>query len=314
MATCLSQLYHENKRGIKAGYAKFETFPVWNLPLKHPVNLAYEAATADLDDINMMDPFHYDAYKETAVNYNRDVEVFPVLNAIFEKIQGTSPYKSPTDMGVNMVGFCISDDEVCSNAARQEIIRRYCQALCEYRKGNASDAPVFKIELLMKKADISVSDRPVIMAANVRHEETGGPAAAMQMPDGTILTGRTTSLLGASSALLLNSLKYLANIPEDVKLLSPVMIEASQSLMVRHLGERNPLLHLNEILIILAITAVEDNDAKKALDALPLLAGLDAHSSVILSQIDEGVFKKLGVNLTCEARYESNKFYHKTIR
>ena len=314
MATCLSQLYHENKRGIKAGYAKFETFPVWNLPLKHPVNLAYEAATADLDDINMMDPFHYDAYKETAVNYNRDVEVFPVLNAIFEKIQGTSPYKSPTDMGVNMVGFCISDDEVCSNAARQEIIRRYCQALCEFRKGNASDAPVFKIELLMKKADISVSDRPVIMAANVRHEETGGPAAAMQMPDGTILTGRTTSLLGASSALLLNSLKYLANIPEDVKLLSPVMIEASQSLMVRHLGERNPLLHLNEILIILAITAVEDNDAKKALDALPLLAGLDAHSSVILSQIDEGVFKKLGVNLTCEARYESNKFYHKTIR
>jgi len=314
MATCLSQLYHENKRGIKAGYAKFETFPVWNLPLKHPVNLAYEAATADLDDINMMDPFHYDAYKETAVNYNRDVEVFPVLNAIFEKIQGTSPYKSPTDMGVNMVGFCISDDEVCSNAARQEIIRRYCQALCEFRKGNASDAPVFKIELLMKKADISVSDRPVIMAANVRHEETGGPAAAMQMPDGTILTGRTTSLLGASSALLLNSLKYLANIPEDVKLLSPVMIEASQSLMVRHLGERNPLLHLNEILIILAITAVEDNDAKKALDALPLLAGLDAHSSVILSQIDEGVFKKLGVNLTCEPRYESNKFYHKTIR
>ena len=314
MATCLSQLYHENKRGIKAGYAKFETFPVWNVRLKHPVTLAYEAATADLDDINMMDPFHYDAYKETAVNYNRDVEVFPVLNAISEKIQGTSPYKSPTDMGVNMVGFCISDDEVCSNAARQEIIRRYCQALCEFRKGNASDAPVFKIELLMKKADISVSDRPVIMAANVRHEETGGPAAAMQMPDGTILTGRTTSLLGASSALLLNSLKYLANIPEDVKLLSPVMIEASQSLMVRHLGERNPLLHLNEILIILAITAVEDNDAKKALDALPLLAGLDAHSSVILSQIDEGVFKKLGVNLTCEARYESNKFYHKTIR
>ena len=314
MATCLSQLYHEHKRGVRAGYAKFETFPVWNLPLRHPVNIAYEAATADLDDVNMIDPFHLEAYGETTVNYNRDVEVFPVLSSIFEAIMGECPYKSPTDMGVNMVGFCISDDEVCSNAARQEIIRRYCQALCEFRKGNASDAPVFKIELLMKKADISVSDRPVIMAANVRHEETGGPAAAMQMPDGTILTGRTTSLLGASSALLLNSLKYLANIPEDVKLLSPVMIEASQSLMVRHLGERNPLLHLNEILIILAITAVEDNDAKKALDALPLLAGLDAHSSVILSQIDEGVFKKLGVNLTCEARYESNKFYHKTIR
>ena len=311
MATCLSQLYHENKRGIKAGYAKFETFPVWNLPLNHPVNLAYEAATADLDDINMIDPFHFEAYEKTAVNYNRDVEVFPVLNAIFEKIQGESPYKSPTDMGVNMVGFCICDDEVCRQAANQEIIRRYCQALCEYRKGNASEEPAYKIELLMKKAKISVSDRPVIMAANVRQEETGGPAAAMQMPDGTILTGRTTALLGASSALLLNALKYLGHISEQVKLLSPVMIEASQNLMVDHLGERSPLLHLNEILIILAIAAVEDENAKKALDALPLLAGLDAHSSVILSQIDEGVFKKLGVNQTCEARYESKKLYHK---
>ena len=311
MATCLSQLYHENKRGIKAGYAKFETFPVWNLPLSHPVNLAYEAATADLDDINMIDPFHFDAYEERAVNYNRDVEVFPVLNAIFEKIQGSSPYKSPTDMGVNMVGFCISNDEVCRHAANQVIIRRYCQALCEYRKGNSAKEPAFKIELLMKKANISVSDRPVIMAANIRQEETGGPAAAMQMPDGTILTGRTTALLGASSALLLNALKYLGKIPEQVKLLSPVMIEASQNLMVDHLGERSPLLHLNEILIILAIAAVEDENAKKALDALPLLAGLDAHSSVILSQIDEGVFKKLGVNQTCEARYERKKFYHK---
>ena len=311
MATCLSQLYHENKRGIKAGYAKFETFPVWNLPLNHPVNLAYEAATADLDDINMIDPFHFEAYEKTAGNYNRDVEVFPVLNAIFEKIQGESPYKSPTDMGVNMVGFCISDDEVCRQAAKQEIIRRYCQALCGYRKGNPSEEPAYKIELLMKKAKISVSDRPVIMAANVRQEETGGPAAAMQMPDGTILTGRTTALLGASSALLLNALKYLGHIPEQIKLLSPVMIEASQNLMVDHLGERSPLLHLNEILIILAIAAVEDENAKKALDALPLLAGLDAHSSVILSQIDEGVFKKLGVNQTCEARYESKKLYHK---
>ncbi|MDO4417153.1 MAG: DUF1846 domain-containing protein [Eubacteriales bacterium] len=311
MATCLSQLYHENKRGVTAGYAKFETFPVWNLPLNHPVNLAYEAATADLDDINMIDPFHFEAYQTTAINYNRDVEVFPVLNAIFEKIQGASPYKSPTDMGVNMVGFCINDDEVCRNAANQEIIRRYCQALCEYRKGNATEEPAYKIELLMKKAGISVSDRPVIMAANVRQEETGGPAAAMQMPDGTILTGRTTSLLGASSALLLNALKYLGHIPDDIKLLSPLMIEASQNLMVDHLGERNPLLHLNEILIILAIAAVEDENAKKALDALPLLAGLDAHSSVILSQIDEGVFKKLGVNQTCEARYERKKFFHK---
>ena len=259
----------------------------------------------------MIDPFHFEAYEKTAVNYNRDVEVFPVLNAIFEKIQGESPYKSPTDMGVNMVGFCISDDEVCRSAAKQEIIRRYCQALCEHRKGNASEEPAKKIELLMNKAKITVGDRPVIMAANVRHEETGGPAAAMQMEDGTILTGRTTSLLGASSALLLNALKYLAHIPEEVKLLSPVMIEASQNLMVHHLGERNPLLHLNEILIILAIAAVEDENAKKALDALPLLAGLDAHSSVILSQIDEGVFKKLGVNQTCEAHYESKKLFHK---
>ena len=311
MATCLSQLYHENKRGIKAGYAKFETFPVWNLPLNHPVNLAYEAATADLDDINMIDPFHYEAYEKTAVNYNRDVEVFPVLNAIFEKIHGSSPYKSPTDMGVNMVGFCISDDAVCRSAANQEIIRRYCQALCEHRKGNASQEPAYKIELLMKKAKISISDRPVIMAANVRHEETGGPAAAMQMPDGTILTGRTTSLLGASSALLLNALKYLAHIPEEVKLLSPVLIEASQNLMVHHLGERNPLLHLNEILLILAIAAVDDEYARQALEAIPQLSGLDAHSSVILSQIDEGVFKKLGVNQTCEAHYESKKLFHR---
>ena len=213
MATCLSQLYHENKRGIKAGYAKFETFPVWNLPLNHPVNLAYEAATADLDDINMIDPFHFEAYEKTAVNYNRDVEVFPVLNAIFEKIQGESPYKSPTDMGVNMVGFCICDDEVCRQAANQEIIRRYCQALCEYRKGNASEEPAYKIELLMKKAKISVSDRPVIMAANVRQEETGGPAAAMQMPDGTILTGRTTALLGDTLYLLLFTTSRLTSLP-----------------------------------------------------------------------------------------------------
>ena len=311
MATCLSQLYHENKRGIQAGYAKFETFPVWNLPLNDPVNLAYEAATADLDDVNMIDPFHLEAYGKTVVNYNRDVEVFPVLNAMFEKISGTSPYKSPTDMGVNMVGTCISDDEACRSAAKQEIIRRYYQAMCEKRKGNAGDEPIYKIELLMKKAGISVSDRPTVMAANIRAEETGGPAAAMEMADGTILTGKTSPLLGASSALLLSALKYVGGIDHDVDLLTPAIIEPIQDLKVDHLGDHSSLLHLNEILIALAVAAVTDPAAKTAVDMLPKLAGLEVHSSVILSQIDESVFKKLGCNLTCEPHYEGNKLYHK---
>ena len=312
MATCLSQLYHENKRGIKAGYAKFETFPVWNLPLNHPVNLAYEAATADLDDINMIDPFHFEAYEKTAVNYNRDVEVFPVLNAIFEKIQGESPYKSPTDMGVNMVGNCICDDEVCQKAARQEIIRRYYDALCEYRKGNADEEPIRRIELLMKKSGISISERPVVQAANLNADKTGAPAAAMEMADGTILTGRTSELLGASSALLLNALKKLAGIPDSIKLISPELINPIMELKIGHLGSDNTsLLHLNELLIALAIAGVTDPNAKAAIDQLEHLKGLEVHSSVILSQIDSGVFKKLGVNLTCEPHYESNNLYHK---
>jgi len=312
MATCLSQLYHENKRGIKAGYAKFETFPVWNIPLNHPVNLAYEAATADLDDVNMIDPFHLEAYGKTCINYNRDVDVFPVLNAIFEKIQGESPYKSPTDMGVNMVGFCISDDEACREASKQEIIRRYYQALCEQRKGNAGTAPIFKIELLMKKCNLTVADRPVVRAANVKADQTGAPAAAMEMPDGTILTGKTSPLLGASSSLLLNALKYLVGIEENVHLLAPSIIEPIMTMKKAHLGgDETSLLHLNEILIALSVAGTTDANAKKALEQLSNLKGLEVHSSVILSQIDEGVFKKLGVNLTCEPKYESSKLYHK---
>ena len=310
MATCLSQLYHEQKRGVKAGYAKFETFPIWNLPLNHPVNLAYEAATADLNDINMIDPFHLEAYNETVVNYNRDVEVFPVLKAMFEKIQGESPYKSPTDMGVNMAGHCIVDDEVTRLASNQEIIRRYYQALCDKRKGDSGDNAIQKIELLMKKAGISIADRPVVAAANIRAEETGHPAAAMEMPDGSIITGKTSTLLGASSALILNALKVLAGIDDSAKLISPQIIEPIMELKVKFLGNHNPLLHIDEILIALSIEAINNPEAKAAYDQLPNLAGLEVHSSVILSQVDVGVFKKLGINLTCEPRYQSKKLFH----
>ncbi len=311
MATALSQLYHEHKRGISAGYAKFETFPIWNIPLNHPVNLAYEAATADLNDVNMIDPFHLEAYGKTVVNYNRDVEVFPVLNAMFEKISGSSPYKSPTDMGVNMAGNCIFDDEAVRKAANQEIIRRYYQAECEKRKGNAGDGPIHKIEILMQKAGISIADRPVVAAANIKAEQTGNPAAAIEMADGTILTGKTSELLGASSALLLNALKHVAGLDDSVKLISPDYIEPIKELKVETLGDHSSLLHLNEILIALTIAGVTDEHAKKALEALPKLHGLEAHSSVILSQIDERVFKELGINLTCEPVYESKKLYHK---
>jgi Uncharacterized protein conserved in bacteria len=310
MATCLSQLYHEQKRGVKAGYAKFETFPIWNIPLNHPVNLAYEAATADLNDVNMIDPWHLEAYGETVVNYNRDVEVFPVLKAMFEKISGTSPYKSPTDMGVNMAGYCIVDDEACRNAANQEIIRRYYQAMCDRRKGDASDQVVNKTKLLMEKSGISIGNRPVVAAANVRAEETGNPAAAMELPDGTIMTGKTSSLLGASSALILNALKYLAGIDDSVKLISPQVIEPIMDLKVTYLGNHNPLLHIDEILIALSIEALTNPAAKEAYAQLPRLAGLEVHSSVILSQVDVGVFKKLGVNLTCEPKYQSKKLFH----
>lgn len=311
MATCLSQLYHENKRGVKAGYAKFETFPIWNIPLRHPVNLAYEAATADLNDVNMIDPFHLEAYGETTINYNRDVEVFPVLNAMFEQIYGESPYKSPTDMGVNMVGNCIFDDEAVCQAARTEIVRRYYKALCDHRKGMLADDVIYKLELLMKQAGTSIADRTVATAANKRAEETCEPAVAIELPDGTIVTGKTSALLGASSAMLLNALKKLAGIAKEVKLIAPEIIEPIQKLKVGHLGNRNPRLHTDEVLIALSICAVNEPKAALALKQLEKLKCCEVHSTVILSSVDENVFKKLGINLTCEARYETKKLFHR---
>lgn len=311
MAVCLSQLYHENKRGVKAGYSKFETFPVWNLPLKHPVNLAYEAATADLNDVNMIDPFHLEAYGETTVNYNRDVEIFPVLNAIFEKISGKSPYKSPTDMGVNMVGNCIIDDEATREASAQEIIRRYYAALCGVRAGKEKQDTVFKIELLMKQAGLTVDDRKVIAAAVNKAEETGNPAAAMELPDGTVITGKTSSLLGASSALILNALKTLGGIDDNIHLISPTIIEPISRLKVGCFGSRNPRLHTDEVLLALSICAATDPKAELAMQQIDKLRGLEVHSSVILSEVDEKTFKKLGVNLTCEPKYQTKKLYHK---
>lgn len=311
MATCLSQLYHEYKRGIKAGYAKFETFPIWNIPLKHPVNLAYEAATADLNDINMIDPFHLEAYGKTTVNYNRDVEIFPVLHAIFEKIAGKSPYSSPTDMGVNMAGNCIFDDNAVSEASKQEIIRRYYQALCDFRQGRVAEDTVFKLELLMKQADISTSDRKVVEKALNLSENTGEPATAIELPNGKIVTGKTSSLLGASSAALLNALKELGGIQDDMHLISPIVIEPIQKLKTGHLGSVNPRLHTDEILLALSISAATNPTASHALEQISKLKGCEAHSSVILSHVDEHLFKKLGLNLTCEPKYQTKKIYHK---
>ena len=305
MATCLSQLYHEHKRGIQAGYAKFETFPIWNLPLKHPVNLAYEAATADLNDVNMIDPFHLEAYGETTVNYNRDVEIFPVLTAIFETIFGECPYKSPTDMGVNMAGNCIIDDEAVRGASCQEIIRRYYTALCGQRQGVVSEEVVYKLELLMKKAGVTIHDRAVVAPALQKAALTGAPAAAMELPDGTIMTGKTSDLLGASAALLLNALKYLAGISDEIHVISPVIIEPIQHLKVDHLGNRNPRLHTDEILIALSICAATNPTAEMAMEQLGRLRGCEVHSSVILSQVDEKVFRRLGINITCEPQYQA---------
>ncbi len=305
MATCLSQLYHEHKRGLNAGYAKFETFPIWNLPLRHPVNIAYEAATSDLNDVNMIDPFHLEAYGKTTVNYNRDVEIFPVLNAMFEKILGESPYKSPTDMGVNMAGNCIIDDAVTCKAANAEIIRRYYTGLCDNRKGLISDEEVMKLKLFMKQANITPDDRKVIAAALAKEAETGAPAAAMELPDGTIITGKTSNLLGASSALILNALKYFGEIDNDTLLMSPDVIEPIQNLKVQHLGNNNPRIHTDETLIALSICANTDLNAKKAMEQLSKLRGCEVHSTVILSQVDERTFKRLGVNLTCEPKYQA---------
>ncbi|MBO6230289.1 MAG: DUF1846 domain-containing protein [Ruminiclostridium sp.] len=303
MATCLSQLYHEHKRGRNAGYAKFETFPIWNLPLKHPVNIAYEAATSDLNDVNMIDPFHLEAYGKTTVNYNRDVEIFPVLNAMFESIFGKSPYRSPTDMGVNMAGNCIIDDDVVCEAAKEEIIRRYYIGRCDHRKGLITEDEVYKLELLMKQAGVKTEDRKVVAPALAKEEATGSPAAAMELPDGTILTGKTSKLLGASSALLLNALKYFGDIDDEKLLMSPNVIQPIQDLKVNHFGNANPRLHTDETLLALSICATTNEDAKKAMEQLSKLRGCEVHSTVILSAADERTFKRLGVNLTCEPKY-----------
>ena len=310
MATCLSQLYHENKRGIKAGYAKFETFPIWNIPLKHPVNLAYEAATADLNDVNMIDPFHLDAYGVTTVNYNRDVEIFPVLSAMFEGIFGSCPYKSPTDMGVNMAGNCIIDDEACQEASRQEIIRRYYQALGRLAKDKGNQEEVYKIELLMKQAKITPESRPVVPAANNLARETKAPAAALELPDGKIVTGKTTSLLGASAAVLLNAVKELGGIPDETLLISPAFIEPIQHLKTEYLGSKNPRLHTDEVLTALSMCAASDENARRALEQLPLLRGCQVHTSVMLSSVDVKTFHSLGIHLTSEPLYEDKKLYH----
>ncbi len=311
MATCLSQLYHEHKRGISAGYSKFETFPIWNLPLSHPVNIAYEAATADLDDVNMIDSFHLDAYGEMAVNYNRDVEIFPVLRAIMTRIYGNCPYKSPTDMGVNMAGFAIFDDEAVCAAAKQEIVRRYYKVRCQRANGLGSDSEVLKIELLMNKVGVTTADRPCVAPALAVAERTGAPSTAIELPDGTVITGKTSSLLGSASAALMNALKTLADIPDDVNLISSNVIEPIQKLKVGHMGAHNPRMHIDELLIALSICAVNDPVAARAMAALDLLRGSEAHSTVILSGDDMGVFRKLGIELTCEPVYQTKKLYHK---
>ena len=304
MATCLSQLYHEYKRGVKAGYAKFETFPIWNLPLKHPVNLAYEAATADLNDVNMIDPFHLEAYGETTVNYNRDIEIFPVVATMFELIAGSSPYKSPTDMGVNMAGNCIIDDQVCRDASAQEIIRRYYRCLCDRKRYGQSKDDKNKLELLLRQAGVSMEDRLVAKKALAREEETGHPAMAIELADGTIVTGKTGDLLGASAALLLNALKALGGVDHDTHLISPEAIEPIQVLKTKYLGGKNPRLHTDEVLIALSISALTDENAQKALEQLPRLKGCQVHTSVMLSNVDIKTFKKLGVDLTSEPRKE----------
>lgn len=302
MATCLSQLYHENKRGIKAGYAKFETFPIWNIPLKHPINLAYEAATVDLDDVNMIDSFHLEAYGVSCVNYNRDVEIFPVLNAMFEAIYGESPYKSPTDMGVNMVGNCIIDNDACVYASNMEIIRRYYNTLLKVVQDKASENEVYKIELLMNQAKITTADRKVTVAANDRAAALGCPAAAIELADGTIITSKTTPLLGASAALLLNALKYLGGVGHDVHVISPEAIEPIQKLKTAYLGGKNPRLHTDEVLIALSISASKDENARIAMEQLPRLKGCQVHTSVMLSDVDIKTFKRLGVDLTSEPK------------
>ena len=311
MATCLSQLYHENRRGIQAGYAKFETFPIWNLPLKHPVNLAYEAATADLSDVNMIDPFHLEAYGVTTVNYNRDVEVFPVLRTIFENILGECPYKSPTDMGVNMAGNCIIDDEACREASYMEILRRYYTALTDRLQGKADDELVFKLELLMKQAGITTDIFPAVAASLRREEETGGPAGAMVLPDGQVITGRTSDLLGASASLLLNALKRLGGINQSLDLISTQVLEPICKLKTQRLGHKNPRLHSDEVLIALCVSALTNPIAALAQEQLPKLRGCDAHFTVVLSDVDAKLYRRLGMHVSNEPKYERQRLYFK---
>ena len=312
MATCLSQLYHDQKRGIKAGYAKFETFPVWNLPLKHPVNMAYEAATVDLNDVNMIDPFYLDATGTTAVNYNRDIEIFPVLKAMFDKIYGVCPYKSPTDMGVNMVGNCILDDEVVCAASKMEIVRRYYDTLCRKRNGTADADEIYKLELIMNQVNVTTEFRKVVKAALDKSEATGGePAASIELPDGSIVTGKTSKLMGPSAAALLNALKRLGGLDDDLLLLPPEVIEPIQKLKIENLGNHNPRLHADEILIALSISAASCPLSAKALEQLPRLRGCEAHNTVMVSEVDKTTYRKLGLNLTCEPVYATKKLYHK---
>lgn len=300
MAVCLSQLYNEHKHGVEAGYAKFETFPVWNLPLKHPVNIAYEAATADLNDVNMIDPFHLEAYNKIAINYNRDIEIFPVLNALFEGIYGANPYKSPTDMGVNMVGFCISDDQICCDASKDEIIRRYYDATNKFANGADNESEVQKIQMLFNQAKITTATRKVTTVAKKRREETGTPCAAIELADGTMITSSSSELLGPSAALLLNATKYLAGIDHKVKLIPQEMIEPIQKTKVEYLGGNNPRLHTDEVLVALSVLSQVDDNCRKALEQLPMLRGCQVHSTVMLSEVDHKIFKKLGVGLTCD--------------
>ena len=311
MATCLSQLYHDNRRGIPAGYAKYETFPIWNLPLKHPVNLAYEAATADLNDVNMIDPFHLEAYGKTTVNYNRDVEIFPVLNAMFEKIQGTSPYRSPTDMGVNMAGFAIVDDAACQAASRMEILRRYYTGLVDRVKGKCDECVVRKLEIVMQQAGVTPDICPAVRASLDKAQATGAPAGAMVLPDGRVVTGKTSSLLGPSAAMLLNAVKLLAGIDKDLDLLPASIIAPISDMKLRHLGHHNPRLHSDEVLIALSISAVTNPLAERVLKKLDDLRGSEAHFSVILSEEDAKLYKRLGIHVSCEPRYEVKKLYHK---
>ena len=305
MAVCLSQLYNEHKRGVEAGYAKFETFPVWSLPLKHPVNIAYEAATADLNDVNMIDPFHLEAYGKTAINYNRDIEIFPVLNTLFEGIYGENPYKSPTDMGVNMVGFCINDDKVCCDASRNEIIRRYFTALNRMAQGDGNESEVSKIALLFKQAKIGLDYRRCVGAARQRAEKSGVPSSAIELADGTIITAETSTLLGCSAALILNAVKHLAGIDHSVKLIPQEMIEPIQYTKINYLRSRNRRLHTDEVLVALSVLSTNDENCRRALEVLPQLSGCQVHTTVMLGEVDHKIFSKLGVGLTCDPAKKS---------